>query len=83
MGTTGEEFQLTNRQDRQSFEPTFSSNGQWIVFESPAIDVENGGVITKYKIDGSSAYIELTAAEDDSRQPNWSPAGDKFCIRET
>ena len=77
-GTTGEESQLTNRQDRQSFEPTFSPNGQWIVFESHAIDVENDGVITKYKVDGSSAYIELTAAEDDSRQPNWSPAGNKI-----
>jgi TolB protein len=50
--------------------------GAWVVFESHPLDVENNGVITRYKVDGSGEYEALTAASDDARQPNWSPAGD-------
>ncbi|NOX32682.1 MAG: hypothetical protein GXP56_02935 [Deltaproteobacteria bacterium] len=77
-GTTGDEIQLTNRQDKQSYEPAFSPAGQWIVFESHNIDAKNNGVITKYKIDGSSGYIDLTASGENAGQPDWSPAGDKI-----
>ncbi len=77
-GTTGDEVQITSRQDLQAFEPTFSPDGQWVVFESHPIDVETRGVITKYEIDGSSGYVELTQSGDDCRQPNWSPAGDRI-----
>ena len=77
-GKTGDEIQVTNRTDSVAFEPTFSPDGQWIVFESHKLDEEENGVITKYKLDGSSAYINLTPQGDDCKQPNWSPAGDKI-----
>ncbi len=77
-GTTGDEIRITNRADSVAFEPTFSPDGQWIVFESHKLDQEGYGVITKYKVDGSSDYIILTKLGDDCRQPNWSPIGDKI-----
>lgn len=75
-GSPGGETKVTERSDQVAYEPSFSPDGQWIVFESHLIDVENDGVITKYKIDGSESYDALTNASDDCRQPNWSPAGD-------
>ncbi len=77
-GTTGDETKITNRADSVSYEPSLSPDGQWVVFESHKLDVEENGIITKYKVDVSSSYIRLTALNDDCRQPNWSPAGDKI-----
>ena len=77
-GQTGDEVQITDRADRQAYEATFSPDGQWIVFESHAVDVEDDGVVTKYRVDGRSAYIPLTPATDNCKQPNWSPAGDRI-----
>jgi TolB protein len=77
-GSTGDEVRLTNRPDSVAYEPTFSPDGQWIVFESHKLDEEKNGVITKYRVDGTSGYIPLTAAGKDCKQPNWSPAGDKI-----
>lgn len=75
-GSPGAETQVTNRGDKMGYEPSFSPDGQWIVFESHLVDQEGNGVITKYKLDGSSGYISLTPENDDCRQPNWSPKGD-------
>jgi len=77
-GVNGDEIQLSSRTDRQSFEPSFSPNGDWVMFESHPIDVEKEGVITKYKVDGSSDYIELSNSSENLKQPNWSPVGDKI-----
>jgi TolB protein len=77
-GTTGDEEKITSRTDTVAYEPSLSPDGQWVVFESHELDVEDNGIITKFKIDGSSAYIELTSSTDDCRQPNWSPNGDKI-----
>ncbi|MCK5786294.1 MAG: PD40 domain-containing protein [Candidatus Sabulitectum sp.] len=75
-GVSGEEIRVTNRSDKVAYEPSFSPDGEWIVFESHLVDVEIEGVITKYRVDGSGTYEALTDAGDDCRQPNWSPAGD-------
>ncbi len=77
-GSTGDEIKLTNRADSIGFEPTFSPDGQWIVFESHKVDEEKNGVITKYKLDGSSGYIYLSPLGENCKQPNWSPPGDKI-----
>ncbi|MBN1185240.1 MAG: PD40 domain-containing protein [Bacteroidales bacterium] len=74
-GNPGDEIQITDRAEYMAYEPTFSPNGQWVVFESHPLDVEGQGVITKYQTNGSGNYIALTEASDDCRQPNWSPAG--------
>jgi len=74
----GDEKIITSRSNFMAYEPTFSPNGNWVVFESHPLDIENEGVITKYEIDGSDEYVALTDPSDDCRQPNWSPAGDKI-----
>ena len=74
-GSPGSETQVTSRSSLQAFEPSLSPDGLTTVFESHMVDVEGNGVIFKYKIDGSSQYIPLTASNEDARQPNWSPAG--------
>ncbi|NOX64738.1 MAG: hypothetical protein GXO85_02810 [Chlorobi bacterium] len=77
-GSPGDEIQITNRQDSVAYEPTFSPDGEWVVFESHKLDEEGNGIIVKYKIDKSSSYIYLTDSGDDCRQPNWSPNGSKI-----
>jgi len=77
-GTTGDEIRVTNRPGKVAFEPAFSPDGQWVVFETHKLDEEKNGVITKYKLDGTSGYIELTPLGEDCKQPNWSPNGDKI-----
>jgi len=77
-GTTGDEVKITDRRSTVSYEPSISPDGQWVVFESHELDVEDNGIVTKFKIDGSSEYIRLTSSTDDCRQPNWSPNGDKI-----
>ncbi len=75
-GRANDEWQVTDRDDRAAYEASFSPDGDWVVFESHPLEVEGNGIITQYKIDGSQPYRALTAAGDDCRQPNWSPAGD-------
>lgn len=74
-GNPGDEIKITDREDKVAYEPSFSPDGQWVVFESHKLDVEGNGIITKYKIDGTESYQSLTDIDDDCRQPNWSPAG--------
>lgn len=90
-GTTGDERQITAQANKQSYEPTFSNDGKWVVFESHGEKFdengnkigykEDGGVITKHKIDGTE-YIALTSENVDARQPNWSPAEDRILYQE-
>ena len=77
-GQSGDEIQITNRTNKVAYEPTYNPNGDWIVFESHILDIEGNGIITKYRIDGTSNFIELTDQGDDCRQPNWSPNNNKI-----
>jgi len=77
-GVPGDEWRVTVRDSLVAYEPSFSPDGQWVVFESHALDVEEDGVIMKYRVDGSEDYSALTAASIDCRQPNWSPAGERI-----
>ena len=74
-GAANDGWQITERDEWMAYEPTYSRDGEWVVFESHPLDVETNGVITKYKIDDSQPYQALTATGDDCRQPNWSPTG--------
>lgn len=60
-----------------AWEPTFSPDGEWIVFESHM----NGrkGEIYKVSIDGTDVVALSTGRND--RQPNWSPAGDQIVFQ--
>jgi TolB protein len=71
----GDPERVTVRADRMAFEPTLSPDGQWVVFESHALDTEGDGAIFKVRADGTE-LTQLTDGRGDDRQPNWSPAGD-------
>jgi TolB protein len=77
-GSPGDEVKITDRANKVAYEPSLSPDGQWIVFESHELDAEDNGTIVKYRIDGTMPYQNLTDPYEDSRQPNWSPAGDKM-----
>jgi TolB protein len=74
-GIPGDEEKITQRNDYQAYEPSFSPDGLWIVFESHPIDVEGEGKIIKTETNKTGSYIELTTTGD-CRQPNWSPEDD-------
>jgi TolB protein len=46
-----------------------------LVFESRDVGSEGPGRITLFEI-GSKHYTDITAVDEDCRQPNWSPRGD-------
>jgi TolB protein len=77
-GTAGTETQITSRTAYVAYEPSFSPDGDWIVFESHLLDVEGNGVIYKCTVTGIKPYTPLTAGSDDCRQPNWAPAGNRI-----
>ena len=74
----GDEVRITNRANLVSYEPSLSPDGQWVVFESHELDVEDNGIIVSYRVDGMMPYQNLTDPGEDCRQPNWSPVGDKI-----
>ena len=72
----GDEVLVTNRAADAAYEPSFSPDGSWIVFESHPLDEEDQGVVTTVEVANPSDFIPLTLAADDCRQPNWSPSTD-------
>ena len=72
------EIQITERDTFMAYEPSFSPDGSYVVFESHPLEVEGEGVIMKYRVNGEMEYIALTPKDEDARQPNWSPDGSKI-----
>lgn len=79
-------FRVTRHDSRQHFiEPSFSPDGQWIVFE---VDTETPGRIQQGSVwkvasDGSglTQLSDGTGGGIDDRQPNWSPVGDRILFQ--
>ncbi|WP_171166712.1 PD40 domain-containing protein [Streptomyces sp. I05A-00742] len=72
--------------DTGYLEPSFSPDGQWIVFQE-SVEREDGsggdGSIWKVRRDGSrrTRLIDGPGTRTDNRQPNWSPKGDQLVFQ--
>jgi TolB protein len=58
-----------------AYEPSFAPDGQSVVIESHDVGQSGHGRITLFER-GQSRYVDITGADEDCRQPNWSPRGD-------
>ncbi len=69
-------------------EPSFSPDGQWIVFQESVEREGSGdraglGSLWKVRRDGTGAtkLLDGPATRTDNRQPNWSPKGDRLVFQ--
>jgi TolB protein len=69
--------------DGPSIEPSFSPDGEWVVFEAHSFANEEQGSIWKARSDGSDLTQLTDGPEEgtDDRQPNWSPQGDRIVFQ--
>jgi TolB protein len=70
---------LVALEGRVAIEPSFSPDGQRVVFEVSPFDAEGDGSIYLANVDGTGLR-RLTRNADD-RQPNWSPTGDRIVFQ--
>lgn len=81
-GLPGTAVKITPFTDRVCWEPGFSPDGEWIVYEAHYPSNPANGIIETYKIDGSLGPYSLSATNTDARQPSWSPAGNKIVYQQ-
>ena len=74
----GTATKITPFTDRMCWEPGFSPNGDYIVYEAHYFSNETIGIIETYKVDGSQSENQLTDGSFNAKQPSWSPNGDKI-----
>ena len=78
----GPPTQVTDRRLDRAFEPTFSPDGEWIVFESHPLTSETNGVLYKIRSSGTElTQLTTLATAGNARQPVWSPVGDKIVFQ--
>jgi len=80
-GHPGQEQRITNFENQMAYEPAFSPDGKFIVFETHPLETEDQGMIVIRKSAGAHAPIPLTHSGEDCRQPNWSPAGNRIVFQ--
>ena len=66
---------VTSRSTHMAYEPSFAPDGRALVFESHEVGGGRKGRITLFDM-SQNRYVDLTASDEDCRQPNWSPRGD-------
>lgn len=78
---SGDARRLTIHRESVAYEPTWSPDGDEVVYEVHPIDVEGEGRIARSPVGPDdaanvAAEVFLTPAAEDCRQPTWAPAGD-------
>jgi dipeptidyl aminopeptidase/acylaminoacyl peptidase len=82
----GEPRLVTLHDDAMAYEPTWSPDGDAVVYEVHPLDVEGEGRIARSPADGDgatnvAAEVFLTPEGDDCRQPVWGPSGDQVVFQ--
>lgn len=78
LAAPGTATRVTPFIDRMCWEPGFSPDGKRVVYEAHYFANDKIGIVETYKIDGTENPVQLTSTSSDSRQPSWSPVGDKI-----
>ena len=78
-----EPARVTHTLPNFALEPTFSPDGERIVFEvdNDAPEEEQIGTIWTIRIDGSDLKQLTPGTDYDDRQPNWSPTGERILFQ--
>jgi TolB protein len=84
IGSDGDRSSLTQHSDNlnfASYEPSFSPDGQSVVYESHPLGKEDNGVIIISSVRLGNSRRAVSALDGDCRQPNWSPAGNQIVFQ--